>query len=137
MHKIKKGHRLAKLDTSIDIENLEAEWQRQVTMVDQCNTRHAKAVSDELTFESALSIAKAEVGNDARLHPEKYGIEVPTGKKITEASITEAMKGSAIYQSARDDYYGMKERVGALAGTRDTLTQRSEALRALTDLVIG
>jgi hypothetical protein len=75
-------------DRYVDKYSLDSEWERQPQLAADWNTAWAQAVFERDKAKEQLEIKKAEVGNDIRENPERYGF----AKKPNEDTIKDLVQ---------------------------------------------
>ena len=83
---------MSDMDLSIDLNALDTEWLEQPERFFTVAEQAADAKREVERTKLALDIAEAELDNDIRTNPAKYGIA-----KITEGAISSAIKLSKQY----------------------------------------
>ena len=110
----------------IDVLNLEKEWLNQagLYMYWAEKAANARASYDKARYQQDKT--EAEVATDVRLDPTKYGLD-----KVTETSISNAVKLSSAYEEASLARIEAYRRAEVLSKTVVALEQRKKALENL------
>ena len=117
-------------DLSIDLNALDTEWLEQPERFYDVATQAAEAKREVERTKLALDIAEAELDNDIRANPVKYGIA-----KITEGAISSAIKLAKPYQDAVNTHADAQLHNNHMQSGVQAFDQRKKALENLVEQV--
>lgn len=116
-------------DLSIDLNTLDTEWLEQAERFYEVATQAAESKREVERTKLALDIAEAELDNDIRANPVKYGIA-----KITEGAIASAIKLAKPYQDAVNTHADAQLHNNHMQSGVQAFDQRKKALENLVYL---
>lgn len=117
-------------DLSIDKHRLDVEWEDQPSIYMKWAERYSEAVYERDRLKEKLDLIKAQLDTEIR---RRYS----TGKKPTEAAITNEIIDTDDFQDATEDYLQAKKDVNILGGVKEAMEHKKKALEAETSLWIG
>ncbi len=113
----------------IDEHRLDEEWTGQPKLYYKWAAEHAEAILAVDTAKTTVDLVKAELDQEIRANPEKYGIS-----KITETVVTTTILGDPEYQAAMKKVNVARYEVNIVAAAVVALEHRKRALEKLVDL---
>jgi hypothetical protein len=113
----------------IDISRLDEEWVKHPKMVQKCATFVADAKQRHSEAKAQLEIGEAEIKQEIRRDPAKFGIE-----KSTEGQFNEVMTTQEQYRKLLNKVNKAKYHVDILDGLMVALDHRKRALENLVSL---
>ena len=122
-----------KEDLTIDKFSLPEEWERQPQLYMQWAEAHALAMDEVSRAKEQLDLVKAELDEQIRVDPERFGFD----KKPTEAAISACIVKQTIYNDAYKHYLEKNKSSNILAGAKEAMNHKKKALEGLTQLLLG
>lgn len=120
----------------LSIFTLDANAIEHVDLFEECTTKWAKAVQERDKIKEQLARKKAEIDEDIRKHPKKYGWNSET-KAPTETWFALKNTLHPEIKKLSDDLISHQFEVNSLLGKKETLEQRGKRLDNLIDLYKG
>ena len=124
------------MDTKLDRYHLDQNAIDQVELYEDCTDQWANAILARDLIKEALTIIKAEVDEEIRADPKKFGWDVE-GKAPTETWIANRIILNEEVRKATQKYLISVHKVNELSGRKETLEHRKKALEVLTELYKG
>jgi hypothetical protein len=120
-----------KEDLTIDKFALDEEWIKQPIVFINWAEEHANAQADRDRKKEQMDLVKAELDNEIRTSPEKFGLV-----KITEGAIANLILTNGTVRDANDRYLEAVKKAKVLDVAREAFEHKKKALENLTQLFL-
>ena len=121
----------ARLDLSIDENNLLGEWKGQAALMLEYGIMLADAMQEEDEARAKLALVVARLDRAIREDPEAYGLQ-----KATETTVTNAIPEQKEHVAASEVLNDAKYAVRVYRAAVDALGHRKSTLQGMTDLFL-
>lgn len=119
-------------DLKINKYELDEEWLKQPMVFIQWAEEYVNAQADRDRRKEQLDLIKAELDNEIRSNPEKYGLA-----KVTEGAIQNLILTEGSFRDAQDKYLEAVKNAKILDVAKEAFDHKKKALEALTQLFLS
>jgi len=116
----------------LDIMSLDTACLEQASLYEEMGEDWAEAVAERDRVKERLTAKRAEIDEDVRKHPDKYG-----GEKITETWISNKVSQDPEVVTLNDELITCQYNVNMLSTGKESIEHRGNALKFLIDLFKG
>jgi len=120
-------------DIIIDKFQLEEEWQKQPYLFEKWSTRYAEAVDEKDRLKLKIEVVKADIENDIRNDPKKFGL----GDKPTVNAIAAVVTTNEDVVTLTGAYLDAVKNSNILQGVKEAMNHRKSALENLVKLFLN